>query len=222
MYPGALYPASYATAIQTSGTVNAAGRASWSNSRASGAADAVSQGHASWSHSEASGHSIQTNGTGHATWSASGAWGINVTVHGTGGATTGSATFGGRFGQSTETTYILREQPIRRERVAPFIAADQRVLFLPAIQIEVRPGVGRVVPPGTHPRLMLAISFDGGYTFSPEVAMEAGVIGDYLKRMIVRQLGFGRNIVVKVAVSDPVQWDLIGAYFDPPPIAGLH
>lgn len=118
--------------------------------------------------------------------------------------------------------FTIVEKFIRRERRAPHLSNEQKILFYPAIQVETRPGIGHAVAPGVDPLMMLSISFDGGYTWTPEVQMNAGEIGQYRRRMIARQLGFGRDTVFRVVVSDPNTWDLVAAYLDPPPIAGRH
>jgi hypothetical protein len=118
--------------------------------------------------------------------------------------------------------YGVVEKTIRRERITPHISNEQKNVFYPAIQVEVRPGTGHTIPPGVQPQVMLSVSFDGGYNWTPETWMSAGELGDYRKRVIARQLGYGRDVVFKVIVSDPNVWDLLGAYFDPPPIRGRH
>ncbi len=118
--------------------------------------------------------------------------------------------------------YGVVEKTIRRERVAPHLSNDQKNVAYPAIQVELRPGTGHTIPPGVQPQVMLSVSFDGGYNWTPETWMSAGELGDYRKRVIARQLGYGRDVVFKVVVSDPNVWDLLNAYFDPPPIRGRH
>lgn len=118
--------------------------------------------------------------------------------------------------------YGVFEKTIRRERIAPHLSNDQKNVFYPAIQVEVRPGTGHTIPPGVTPKVMLSVSFDGGYNWTPENWMSAGELGNYRQRVIARQLGYGRDVVFKVVVSDPNAWDLVAAYFDPPPIRGRH
>jgi hypothetical protein len=116
--------------------------------------------------------------------------------------------------------YTLDPTTIRRVRRAPHLTKEQRVIFYPAIQVDLQPGIGNVVPPGVEPQVMLRMSRDGGQTWSPEIWMSAGKIGEYAKRVIARNLGRGRDVVFEVIVSDPNNWNLIGAYFDPDPIIG--
>ncbi len=118
--------------------------------------------------------------------------------------------------------YGVFEKTIRRERITPHLSVDQKNVFYPAIQVEVRPGTGNTIPPGVTPKVMLSVSFDGGYNWTPETWMSAGELGNYRARVIARQLGYGRDVVFKVVVSDPNAWDLVAAYFDPPPKVGRH
>ena len=62
------------------------------------------------------------------------------------------------------------------------------------------------------PRIMLQYSDDGGHTWSEELWMSAGEEGQYAWRAVWRRLGKSRDRVWRVAMSDPVPWQLLDAY----------
>jgi hypothetical protein len=62
------------------------------------------------------------------------------------------------------------------------------------------------------PRLMLQWSNDGGHTWSEELWVPAGRLGQYKWRAIWRRLGRARTRTWRVVVSDPVAWRFLDAY----------
>lgn len=63
----------------------------------------------------------------------------------------------------------------------------------------------------THPRIMLQVSRDGGYTYGNEMWIKMGAIGQYLRRAEWRRLGVSRSYVFKFRITDPVKVVIIGA-----------
>jgi hypothetical protein len=61
---------------------------------------------------------------------------------------------------------------------------------------------------------MIRASKDGGFTWSNERRVSAGRIGEYFDRINTWRWGQGREWVFEVSCTDPVLWNLIGAYFD--------
>lgn len=117
-------------------------------------------------------------------------------------------------------TYSVVETNIRRVRRSPHLSNEQKRIFYPGLEIDLQRGIGNVAAPGVNPQVMLRISRDGGETWGPETWMSAGRLGEYTKRVLARNLGYGRDVVFEVIVSDPNNWNLIAAIFDPPPIVG--
>ena len=64
---------------------------------------------------------------------------------------------------------------------------------------------------GSDPQIMLAISDDGGYTWSSEYWEPLGKQGNYLNIVRWFDIGETRNCVIKLQVSDPVNLVLISA-----------
>lgn len=65
---------------------------------------------------------------------------------------------------------------------------------------------------GSNPVAQLAISTDGGRTYSNEIPQLIGEIGAYETEIMWNQLGWGRSIVFKLIISDPIFIGIAGAY----------
>lgn len=73
--------------------------------------------------------------------------------------------------------------------------------------------LGELTQTGLDPKASLAMSDDGGHTWSAEYAASMGKIGEYGKVLYWNQLGYTkRGKVFKVTISDAVKKVLIGAY----------
>ena len=78
------------------------------------------------------------------------------------------------------------------------------LLFLRRLEFLVQSGVGLIAGQGSNPLMMVRISGDGGLTWSQELAISFGKMGDFTHRAILHQLGQASNFVVEVTVTDPV------------------
>jgi len=59
--------------------------------------------------------------------------------------------------------------------------------------------------------MALSWSDDGGRTFGNERKLSLGTTGDYKRRTVAYNLGYSRDRVYDLKVSDPVNRDIIGA-----------
>lgn len=104
---------------------------------------------------------------------------------------------------------------IRRERIAPHIEVQGRKkVFLHSVELDLEVGLGLATGQGSDPTLMLQVSHDAGKTWGPERWISAGAMGKYKTRTRWGKLGSGRDQVVRVIVSDPVPWRIVGAETD--------
>lgn len=101
--------------------------------------------------------------------------------------------------------------PIRRLRRAPHITTDLQRQYFEEFQIQFQPGVGLPVGQGEDPQAMLRWSNDGGSTWSNEQWVSIGKIGQYLNRAIWRRLGWARDRVFEVAITDPIKAVIVSA-----------
>lgn len=93
----------------------------------------------------------------------------------------------------------------------PVYDDDQRNLFWHRIQVVFKSGVGLATGQGSDPQAMMRYSDDGGRTWSNERWASFGAIGENTYRTIWRRCGKGRNRVVQVSISDPVERVMVSA-----------
>ena len=100
---------------------------------------------------------------------------------------------------------------IRRLRRATHLTTDLQRQYFESFQIQFQPGVGLSTGQGDDPQAMLRWSNDGGSTFSNEHWVSIGKIGQYANRALWRRLGWSRDRIFEVAVSDPIKAVIISA-----------
>ena len=67
---------------------------------------------------------------------------------------------------------------------------------------------------GSNPQLLLRWSNDGGATWTPEINIPAGRMGDYAIRAYWNRNGYGRDRVYWLRCADPVFWSIVSANLD--------
>ena len=107
--------------------------------------------------------------------------------------------------------YTDAGSPIRRLRRAPHITTDLQRQYFEEFQIQFQPGVGLTTGQGDNPQAMLRWSNDGGSTWSNEHWASIGRQGAYQNRAIWRRLGWSRDRIFEVAVTDPVKAVVVSA-----------
>ena len=117
----------------------------------------------------------------------------------------------GNIYQLDNDVYTDNGAPIRRMRRAPHIVTDLQRQYFSEMQIQFQPGVGLNNGQGQDPQAMLRWSNDGGSTWSNEHWTSIGKIGRYKNRAIWRRLGWSRDRIYEVSMSDPVKTVIISA-----------
>jgi hypothetical protein len=116
--------------------------------------------------------------------------------------------------------YTDNGQNIRRVRRCPHIVSDFQRQYFEELQIQFQPGVGLqgiTTPPlnleteGADPQAMLRWSNDGGSTWSNEHWSALGKVGKYQNRIIWRRLGWSRDRIYEVVVTDPIKAVIVSA-----------
>lgn len=116
--------------------------------------------------------------------------------------------------------YTDNGQNIRRVRRCPHIVSDLQRQYFEELQIQFQPGVGLqgiTTPPlnleteGADPQAMLRWSNDGGSTWSNEHWSALGKVGKYQNRIIWRRLGWSRDRIYEVVVTDPIKAVIVSA-----------
>ena len=100
---------------------------------------------------------------------------------------------------------------IRRLRRAKHLTTDLQRQYFEEFQIQFQPGVGLNTGQGDDPQAMLRWSNDGGSTFSNEHWVTIGKIGQYLNRAIWRRLGWSRDRIFEVVLTDPIKAVIVSA-----------
>ena len=117
------------------------------------------------------------------------------------------------------TNYTDNGDTIRRLRRAPHLVSDLQREYFEELQIQFQPGVGLtgITTPlngevvGANPQAMLRWSNDGGSTWSNEHWASIGLIGKYQNRIIWRRLGWSRDRIFEVVVTDPIKAVIVSA-----------
>ena len=144
----------------------------------------------------------------------------------------------GKIYQLDPENYTDDEGPIRRLRRCPHLVTDFVRQYFSTLQIQFQPGVGLsgitqsisnsaiagialagLAVAGTsgteisnvNPKAMLRWSDDGGSTWSNERWVGIGEQGRYNNRAIWRRLGWARDRVFEVVVTDPVKAVIVSA-----------
>ena len=117
----------------------------------------------------------------------------------------------GQIYQLDPNNYTDNGQKVRRLRRCPHIVTDLQRQFFDELQIQFQPGVGLQSGQGEDPQAMLRWSNDGGSTWSNEQWVSIGKVGRYVNRAIWRRLGWSRDRIFEVVVTDPVKAVIVSA-----------
>lgn len=123
----------------------------------------------------------------------------------------------GKIYALSSSVYYDESTAITRQRVAPHISQGLNRIFYNSFQLDMEVGVGldgAVTVQGNDPQAMLQFSDDGGHSWSNEKWVSFGKIGNRTKRAIWRRLGYSRDRVFKITITDPVRVTIIGAELD--------
>ena len=108
---------------------------------------------------------------------------------------------------------------ITRERHTGVFTSD--ALGYPGTEVEIHRfelnigrGVGLLAGQGSDPIVTLSVSYNGGRTFGTERWRRIGRFGEYNQELVWSNLGRGREVVFKIACSDPVLISLYSAVID--------
>lgn len=101
---------------------------------------------------------------------------------------------------------------IIRERITPHLQDLKRLVNHSTLELDLEVGVGKLNAP--EPQIGLSYSDDGGRTWSRELFVSVGAEGEFDKRVRWHRLGASRNRVYRIRMSDPVFWQINGAYLN--------
>ncbi len=110
--------------------------------------------------------------------------------------------------QSTYTDNGVALPCVRRCR---HLTTDLKRQFFHDLQIQFQPGAGLQTGQGSDPSFLLRWSNDGGFTFGNDHIVKIGKTGKYKNRAIKRRLGWARDRIYEIVVTDPVYRTVISA-----------
>ena len=108
-------------------------------------------------------------------------------------------------------TYTDNGHPIKRLRRCPHIVDGLNRVYYNHLQLQFQPGVGLTLGQGSQPKVMLRWSDDGGSTWSQFYPLPIGALGQFKNRCIKRKMGFARDRVYEITMTEPVNAVLIAA-----------
>lgn len=117
----------------------------------------------------------------------------------------------GKVYSLSQSTYTDDEDPLPCIRRAPHLTTDLRRQYFSDLQIQFQPGVGLQSGQGSDPECILRWSNDGGFTFGNDHILKLGKVGEYRKRAIKRRLGYARDRVFEIEMTDPVYRVVVSA-----------
>jgi hypothetical protein len=112
--------------------------------------------------------------------------------------------------------YDENDTPMVSIRTTPVIRKKQNRITIDEVQVVSEPGVGLIVggvggSEDIDPQAIFSWSRDGGLTWSTEVDMSLGKIGEYESVSKAYQLGQGKNWVFRYKISAAVKRVILGA-----------
>ena len=117
----------------------------------------------------------------------------------------------GRLYRLKPDIYADNGEELAMELIGKHLFSHDKTIRLPTLEILFESGVGLAAGQGSDPQVMLSFSRDGGRSFGPERWASMGKAGEYLKRARWRQNGRGRDVVVKLRITDQVKRVIVGA-----------
>ena len=121
----------------------------------------------------------------------------------------------GNIYRLSNTAYTDNGQPIIRERTTSILSnPDGLRMFISRFQIDADVGEGLPTGQGSVPTIRIQISKNGGRTFDSVVEIPMGQIGQYLTRVKVNRVGYGRSFVFRITFSDPCFCSIFNGIID--------
>lgn len=107
-------------------------------------------------------------------------------------------------------------EPVISTRTTPVIRKNQNRVTVDEVQVVTEPGVGLITgaDEDMDPQAMFSWSKDGGRTWSTEINMPLGKIGETENTSKVWQLGQGKNWVFRYRISAAVKKVILGAIME--------
>lgn len=97
---------------------------------------------------------------------------------------------------------------ITRLMRSPIYNEEQKYISVNSLEVDYNSGYGALSGQGSTPYLLVSISKDGGLTYTQPQQIDVGIQGRYDKRCKINNLGTGRNWVIELKLTDPIDFML--------------
>lgn len=120
-----------------------------------------------------------------------------------------SDSMSGTIYQLSDTTYTDNGAAIKRQLVSRHVHQDGNEFGMADLFLDME--TGSVPVNVAEPHLILQVSRDNGRTFGIEKPKSMGAVGQYMKRVIWKNLGMARDFVLQFTTTDPVPFVVVHA-----------
>lgn len=101
-----------------------------------------------------------------------------------------------------------------RSQVFPAIHQDEKMLYHRRVDFDFEVGYGLTTGQGSDPIVIVDWSDDGGHTWSNQMEVKIGKIGNYGYRATLNRLGASKSRNYRIHFDDPAKFVLVGARAD--------
>lgn len=117
----------------------------------------------------------------------------------------------GKIYKMSDTYYKDGSFPIIHEAITAPLLVNLDRMGVYALHVDFEAATGLTTGQGSESTVMFQYSKDGGYTWSKETTRSIGKVGEYTHRCKWNKIGYGRSMVFRIRVSDPVYKVILGA-----------
>lgn len=110
-----------------------------------------------------------------------------------------------------QSNYTDAGDPLLCLRRCKHLTNDLDRVFYSDLQIQFQPGVGLQSGQGSDPECILRLSRNGGATWGNDMILKLGKVGQYKRRAMRRRLGYARDMVFEIRMTDPVYRVVVSA-----------
>jgi len=103
---------------------------------------------------------------------------------------------------------------LKRRRQSKVFSLDDRRLRFKRLKLIMDTGNGLTTGQGSAPLLVIRWSDDNGRSWSNERQLDMGVQGDYLRKIIVRNMGSARARLIEFYLTDPIPFAVADCFAD--------
>lgn len=116
----------------------------------------------------------------------------------------------GNFHEINTDYYDDNGVEIRREIITGTLIDRDSLFSLYNLEIDIERGIGVQSGQGSDPKITIEVSKDRANTYSNSFVRSACAFGVFNKRVRIGSLGSARSVTLKLTMTDPVAWAIVG------------